>query len=178
MSQRLQKKSKASQNGLKRPSQTFRMLGSWNPKSLFWIGNNFPSTQCVTTFWQCSKGSCFFHDDFTSLICFLNPPIFKNPTCIAINYNQNMLQKCLFNICLWVTACPCCHRQYCIFFKQGQRKAYKPTLHWGRVHPELASSSVIIDKWRPRCLSKAIAPFSDPAHIWLSLRKYAIFNWV
>ena len=168
MSQRLQKKSKASQNGLKRPSQTFRMLGSWNPKSLFWIGNNFPSTQCVTTFWQCSKGSCFFHDDFTSLICFLNPPIFKNPTCIAINYNQNMLQKCLFNICLWISARPCCHRQYCIFFKQGRRKYYKPTLHW--VHPESASSPVISAIQGNSHRSEAIANCSDWGHFGWSPR--------
>ena len=36
-----------------------------------------------------------------------------------------------------------CIIQYCIPLKQEQRKAYKPSLHRGRVHPESASSRVI-----------------------------------
>ena len=59
-----------------------------------------------------------------------------------------------------------CHEQYCIILEQEQRKAYKPSLHWGRVHPESASGPVITIKWCQGCLSEAIALFSYQAHIW------------
>ena len=35
------------------------------------------------------------------------------------------------------------HRQYCILLEQEQRKAYKPSLHWGRVHPDSTRSPVV-----------------------------------
>ena len=62
-----------------------------------------------------------------------------------------------------------CHRQYCIPLKQEQRKAYKPSFHWGRVHPESASSPVITGQWHQECLSEPITNFSDWAHIRWSL---------
>ena len=38
------------------------------------------------------------------------------------------------------------HKQYCILLEQDQRKAYKPSLQWGRVHPESASGPKITEE--------------------------------
>ena len=43
-------------------------------------------------------------------------------------------------------ACLSCHRQYLILLNQEQKKAYKPSLHLGRVHPESANTSVVTNK--------------------------------
>ena len=64
-----------------------------------------------------------------------------------------------------------CHWQYCISLNQEQREAYKPSLHWGWVQLENASSPVISARQGQSHCSEHIANFSNWAHIWWRPRK-------
>ena len=71
------------------------------------------------------------------------------------------MQKLTWNGLKSLTASHRSDWQYCNPLEQEQKKAYKPSLHWGWVHPESGSTPVIINKWHQGCHVEGITHFSN-----------------